>query len=149
MEISIDSSQIDVLKDFFAGLSTADQRKIFLTAFRKAAKPIIADAKASAPRKTGNLIRSIGTVGVPNEAAILVGAKKGGGYKGWHGHLVENGTVERFRRKLNNAPTGKVIGTKFFELAYTNNEQYLTQSTEEEWLRAIDNLIVRINNKKK
>lgn len=147
MNLTIDSSQIDALREFFEGLSTADQRKIFIAAFRRAAKPIVADAKSTVPRRTGNLANSIGTVDVRGETAILIGAKKGGGSKGWHGHLIENGTVQRFRKKKNNAPTGRIIGTKFFEMAYMKNEDYLAESTEEEWMSAIDRMIVRINKK--
>lgn len=147
MDISVNSQQIESLREFFDGLSAADQRRIFLTAFRRAAKPIITEAKATVPRRTGNLARSIGSIAVANEAAILVGAKKSGGYKGWHGHLIENGTVNRFRKTKNNAATGRVIGTKFFENAYTNNEHFITQYTEEEMLQAIDKLIVKINKR--
>jgi len=147
MDITVNTTQIDALRDFFDGLSSADQRKIFLTAFRKVAKPIIAEAKATVPRKTGNLARSIGSIAVANEAAILVGAKKSGGYKGWHGHLIENGTVNRFRKTKKNAATGRIIGTHFFENAYNNNEHFITQYTEEEILQAIDKLIVKINKR--
>lgn len=147
MNLQIDTSQLDALRDFFEGLTAVDQRKIFLAAFRKAAKPLVADAKATVPRRTGNLANSIGTMGVSGEAALLVGAKKGGGYRGWHGHLIENGTVDRFRKRKNNAPTGRVTGTRFFESVYESNEEYIVHSTEEEWLRAIDNMIIRINKK--
>lgn len=149
MNLQIDASQIDALREFFEGLSAVDQRKLFLAAFRKAAKPMVADAKATVPRRTGNLANSIGTMGVGSEAAILVGAKKGGGARGWHGHLIENGTADRFRKSKNNAPTGRVTGTRFFEIVYERNEEYIVQSTEEEWLRAIDNMIIRINKKSK
>jgi len=147
MEIQINTTQIDALKEFFEGLSATDQRRIFLTAFRKAAKPIIAEAKSTVPRRTGNLARSIGSIAVANEAAIIVGAKKSGGYKGWHGHLIENGTVNRFRKTRKNASTGRVIGTRFLENAYNNNEHFISQYTEEEMLQAIDKLIVKINKR--
>ena len=146
MEIQVDTTQIDALKEFFNNLSTSDQRKIFLTAFRKASKPMINEAKTTAPRRTGNLARSIGTIGLPNEVAILVGAKVAN--KGWHGHLIENGTANRFRRTKGNAPTGRVIGIHFFENAYNNNESYMVNSVEEEWLKAIDNYIIKFNNTK-
>lgn len=149
MELTVNTEQIAALRDFFDGLSAADQRKIFLAAFRRASKPMVDEAKATVPRRTGNLQRSIGTIALSGEAALLMGARKGGGYKGWHGHLIENGTVERFRKKKKNAPTGKVIGTAFLEQAYMQNEQYLIDATESEWLRSIDLMIVRVNKRSK
>jgi HK97 gp10 family phage protein len=149
MDITINTSQVEVLKDFFNDLSNRDQRKIFMVAFRKASKPLITDAKATVPRRTGNLAKSIGSIALSSEIALLVGAKKGGGYKGWHGHLIENGTVDRFRRSKNNAPTGRMNPTHFFESAYNKNEKGVIDSVEEEWLKAIDQCIVRINKRGK
>lgn len=145
MEVNVNTNQLDILEDFFHSLGTMDQRKIFLAGFRRASRPIIATARAGAPRRTGTLMKSIGTVEVPNEIAILVGAKKSGTYKGWHGHLVENGTRERFRRS--GAPTGKVTATHFFERAYSGVEQQVFENIEEEWYREIDRFIIRTNKK--
>ena len=118
MEVTIKTDQIKILEDFFQGLSTIDQRKIFLAGFRKAAVPLISAAKAASPVRTGTLRRSFGAISIPQEIAILVGARKSGANKGWHGHLVENGTVQRFRKTKGGAPTGKVTGTHFFENAF-------------------------------
>jgi HK97 gp10 family phage protein len=149
MEVQVKTDQIQVLEDFFQELSTADQRKIFLKGFRRAAKPLIAAARAGAPRRTGKLIKSIGSVEVPNEIAILVGAKLSGMYKGWHAHFIENGTVERFRRKKGGAPTGKVTATHFFENAYNATEQEVFSDIEQAWHEEIDHAIIRINKKLK
>ena len=145
MNIQVNTDQIKVLEDFFYELSNADQRKIFIAGFRKAAKPLVNAARNNAPFNTGNLRRSIGTIEMPQEIAILVGAKKGGSYKGWHGHLVENGTVMRFRK--NGGSTGKVVGKHFFENAYNLVEGVMYDRIEDEWFNAIDQYIVKVNKK--
>jgi len=105
MEVTINTDNIKVLQDFFDGLSSIDQRKIFMAGFRKAAKPLVRQMKADAPYRTGQLMRSFGTIELPDKVAILVGAKLTGGSKrsGWYGNILEVGsykTGERFRRKI-------------------------------------------------
>ena len=148
MEITINTDQIKVLEDFFQGLSSIDQRKVFLAGFRKAAIPLVAAAKAASPVRTGTLRKSFGTVAIPGEIAILVGARKSGANKGWHGHLVENGTVQRFRRTKKNAPTGKVAGMHFFENAFNMVQEEMYGDIEQEWYNEIDKFIIRTNKKK-
>ena len=145
MEVKVDSSQIVMLEGFFNELSAIDQRKIFLAGFRKASKPLIAAAKAGSPYDTGTLRKSIGSIALPQEIAILVGARKSGANKGWHGHLVENGTKDRFRKS--GARTGKVMGTHFFELAYNATQDEVYSAIEQEWYNEIDRFIIKVNNK--
>jgi len=147
MEVQIDSSQIVMLEEFFNNLSTINQKKIFLAGFRKAAKPLVQAAKSNAPYRTGTLRKSIGTMAVPNEIAILVGAKKSGTYKGWHGHFTENGTVERFRKTKGGASTGKVKGTHWFEHAFDTTQAEMYDTMEKEWYEEIDRFIIRVNKK--
>ncbi len=149
METKVDIDQIRILEGFFKSLEATDQRKIFLTGFRRGARPMVKAAKAGAPKgKTGNLEHSIGTMGVPREVAIMVGARKGGGrYKGWHGHLLEHGTRKRFRKS--GGATGRVIGKKFFERAWDQTQEKMYSETDLQWYRAIDNKIANINRKLK
>lgn len=156
MDATIRTEQLLVLEDFFRDLSDIDQRKIFITTYRRATKPFINAMKAGAPRRTSNLIRSIGTIEMPQELAILAGAKLSGMHKGWVGHLVENGTVERFRKtykgkplKNGSASTGRVIGTHFAENAFNATESQVNAIVEEEWYNAIDMFIVKTNRKLK
>jgi hypothetical protein len=156
MEVGINTDQLLVLENFFKDLSDIDQRKIFITSYRRATKPLINAMKAGAPRRTSNLIRSIGTIEMPQELSILAGAKKSGMNKGWYGHFVENGTVERFRKTYNGKPlkngsasTGRVIGTHFAENAFNATESQVNAIVEEEWYNAIDMFIVRTNKKLK
>jgi len=148
MEVTVDTSQIQILEDFFNDLSNADQRKIFMAAYRKAAKPLVMAAKSTVPYRTRTLLRSIGTVEVPQEIAILVGAKKSGQYKGWHGHLVESGTVERFRKKSGGA-TGKMPVSHFFENAYNATEDQVFGTIEKSWYDEIDKFILKTNKRLK
>ena len=146
MEIKVDNRELLMLEDFFQGLSTINQRKIFNAGFRRAAKPLVAAAKANSPFDTGTLRKSFGTIQIPSEIAIIVGAKKSGRYKGWHGHLVENGTVERFRKL--GGTTGKVRGTHFFEAAYEQTQEGMFQEMEKAWYEEIDRFIIRVNKRK-
>jgi len=148
MNIEFDSYQIQVLEEFFNNLSTTNQRKIFLAGFRRASKPLVRAAKANSPYRRGTLRKSIGTIAVTNEIAILVGAKKSGGYKGWHGHLVESGTTERFRKSKGGAPTGTVNATHFFEKAYDQTSPEVFKTIEQEWYNEIDRFIARVNRRK-
>ena len=148
MEININTSQIQVLEDFFQGLSSINQRKIFMAGFRRASKPLLAAAKAASPVDKGTLRKSFGTMEIPQQVAILVGAKKHGVNKGWHGHLVENGTVQRFRKTKGGASTGKVIGTHFFEDAYNRTEDQVFSQIEQAWYEEIDRFIMKTNKKK-
>lgn len=147
MNASVDTSQILILQDFFKDLSALDQKKIFQSAFRKAAKPLVEAAKANAPVRRGTLQKSIGTMAMPTDISIIVGAMKRN--KGWHGHLVESGTVERYRKTKKGASTGKMPGTKFFENAYNATEKQIFDTIEQEWLQEIDRMIIRTNRRLK
>lgn len=149
MEVKVNTSQIRILQDFFDDLSAQDQKKIFTHAYRRASRPLVTMAKALVPLRRGVLQRSIGTIEVPDEIAILVGAKLSGTSKGWHGRFTENGTKERFRKKKRNAPTGKIIGSHWFENAYNATEDQVYDSIADEWYKAIDMCITRVNRRLK
>ena len=158
MELNVDTSQLKVLQDFFNDLSEVNQRKVFMASYRRAAKPLIAAAKANAPRRTGQLAASIGSIEYPEDVAILVGAKLTGGSKksGWYGQLLEVGSYkvgERFRKKYRGkllkkpASTGRLKASNFFESAYNSVEGQMYDSMADEWYREIDRLIIRTNKK--
>jgi hypothetical protein len=158
MDVSIDTNQVKVLQDFFNDLSTIDQRKIFMSAYRKAVKPLVSAAKANAPNKTGQLRRSVGTIEKPDDVAIIVGAKLTGGNKksGWYGNILEVGSYrvgERFRKRgkfaANRASTGVLKATHWFEEAWDATEKQVYDTIDQEWYTAIDNMIIRVNKKLK
>ncbi len=154
--VNINTRYLDVLEGFFYDLSVINQRAVLTKAYRRASKPLAERAKQLAPqgepRKIkgryyagGNLEKSIGIMLVPREIAVLVGARKGGGSKGWHGHLVESGTKERFRK--NGGATGRVIGRKFFESAFEQTSEQVYGGIESEWYDELDKYITRVNRK--
>jgi HK97 gp10 family phage protein len=176
MEVKLKSDQLKVLEDFFQDLSVIDQKKVFMASFRKAAKPMIIAAKKNAPmgqnhmiRKiphiAGQLKRSIGTVEIPKNTSILVGAKLAGQphNKGWYAHFLENGTKERvwrkqsFRKQKNikergsrsGKSTGRTPATHFFENAWNSTKDEVFGTIENEWYNEIDKLILRTNRKMK
>lgn len=89
---------LDVLPD---KVSKAVQRK----AVRKAAKPMIKAMRALTPTRTRNLRRSIGLkvkrYGKTVVVAVLGHRIKLGKFGGQHGHLVELGTKDRYRKPKN------------------------------------------------
>ena len=146
MDVSIDTSQIEALTGFFNELREADKKKIYAQGFRRASKPLVEATKSLVPRRRGTLAGSIGTIYYYDDVSMVMGARKK--YKGNHGHLIENGTVERFRRsKTGTGRTGKVIGVHFIERAYNATEDKVMDAIEGEWLHAIDRAITRINKK--
>ena len=144
MKPEIDYTELNILKNFFKDLSTMNQRKVLLAAFRKSAKPLVKTAKMLVPKDTGGLMKSIGTMAIPREAAILVGAKKG---KGWHGHFTESGTVQR--RRKSGGRTGKVRATKWFETAFEMTHKQMYATIDQEYYESINKLIIRTNKKLK
>ena len=53
IEARINTVNVKILEDFFSGLSAMDQRKIFTSSFRKAAKPLVSKLKTSVPKRSG------------------------------------------------------------------------------------------------
>jgi hypothetical protein len=80
----------------------------------RAGKVFIALAKSKIRVKTGNLRNSIGFIHRDNrgngKAIRLIGARTYGEYKGFHAHLIEEGTAERSKKRKNKT---KADGTKY------------------------------------
>ena len=84
------------LKRIFAELPTVMQHKIVGSALFKSVDPIVDDAKSRIRSKTGNLLRSIGkerlSITQGKEIGMVrVRPRVRGGFKGYHGYLVEAG----------------------------------------------------------
>jgi HK97 gp10 family phage protein len=132
------------LQGVFNHMDQADKRKIMLSAFKKAVKPTEMVMRDNAPHgKTGNLRRSIGTIVMKDQVGVYVGARIKGGYKGYHGHIVEEGTVQRFRKTKNNAPTGKMRYKGFVRAAVKFTEPMVLNTVRDEWDKAIERFIIR------
>lgn len=146
--IQIDTRNIKELEEFFDDQATRNQRGIFIASYRRAAKPLVAAAKMRVPRMRGKLAQSIGTMDARNEIAILVGAMRP---KGSHGHLVEDGTVERSyttkRGKVHR--TGRMPAFGFMRRAYEATEAQIFETIADDWYEQIGIAIKRANSKMK
>lgn len=163
MEVKVDISKFKILEDFFQDLSAMDQKKIFMASFRRAAKPLILEARKNAPlgqnrmigkipHLRGQLKRSIGSIEMPENTSIFVGSRlRGQSYnKGWYAHLLEEGTKERsWRRKgtRSGKSTGRVMATHFFENAFNSTWDQVSEALSGEWYNEIERHIIRTNKK--
>jgi hypothetical protein len=147
----------DGLEETFKNFQYKDKRGIFMNAFRKAVKPTLEAAKGNVPiGKTGNLRKSLGVVPMQDNIGVFVGARVIGGYRGFHGHLVEDGTVNRYVKTEKGKPlktprfTGKMNPNAyyagFFRKAIESTEKQVVDTIQKEWYDAIARFIVR--NKK-
>ena len=146
--ITIDTRNIKELEDFFDEQATRDQRRIFIASYRRAAKPLVAAAKMRVQRQRGKLAQSIGTMDARNEIAILVGAMRP---KGAHGHLVEDGTVERsyVTKRGKTHRTGRMPAFGFMRRSYEATEAQIFQTIADDWYEQIGVAIKRANSKMK
>ena len=90
-----------------------------LKTLRKGGRPIVAEARSRVPVKKKALIRSIGTFNGRRGGKgqqIYLGPRRGGGFKGYAGHLIEYGTAPR--TKKNGASTGSVAAHPFMRPAF-------------------------------
>jgi len=147
MELTIKTDKIKILEDFFENLGTMDQRKIFTAGFKKGARPLIAMAQQLVPVRTGKLRKSIGSLMLASQMAILVGARKFASHQGRHGHLVESGTEARFRKS--GGATGTMPATHFFETAYDLTKDKMFDSVQQEWYDSIERFIISTNKRLK
>lgn len=162
----IDYSNVDILEEFFTELSDINQRGIFMSAYRKAAVPLIARIKANVAATAtdrGNLWRSIGTRAVQGESDIWMGSilatkyvtKRGKLSNVWYGRLTEGGASNvgrrpkgMSRRSMKDSGRGGVIAAKhWFSNAWEAEKDNVYNSINKEWYDAINRLIVRTNRK--
>lgn len=84
--------------------------RVLAQAHTDAAFPLVSKAHLLAPvGKTGNLADSIGVVraGISrggNVGQVSVGPRRGGAYRGYHGHLIEYGKTNRDGTKTQAKP---------------------------------------------
>lgn len=146
--ITFESPAMLRLEKTFQELRYIDQRKVLISAFRKATKPVIDQAKANVHVHTGNLRKSIGMLTLRNEIAVIVGARKGRGYKGFHGHLVEDGTRDRYVKTWRGKDlkkkryTGRMNSSgsyaNYFERAIDSKGEGVMKTLGTEWYKSIE-----------
>ena len=156
MEIKVDTTNLKVLGDFFQELSTKDQSNIWMSAYKKAAQPLIKAAQGNIKNnRTYGLARSIGTVPYKQNLSIWIGSKKstqtknrGKLTKVWYGRLVE--WDHRVRGKKRGQPGEKIVeGTHFFEEAVMSTYTDVFNSIGNEWINAMDRYMSGLNKKLK
>lgn len=150
VKIKIDDRDAVKLRQAFQEMQVYDQKKIFNAALRKATRPTVLAGKSNAPvGKTGNLKRSIGTIIPRNEVAIIIGARRRGGFKGHHGTIVEEGTVARqYTTKLGNIHrTGRMKGSgsyaHFLSKAVRSTEPHVLNTMGDEWYKSIQKFMAK------
>jgi len=143
--IKIESEDAKRLESMFRDLQYKDQRNIVISALRKSTKPVIPAVKGNIIHSvTGNLKKSIGLLSVRNEPAIIIAARKRSGFKGFHGHFLEDGTEERKYITKSGAEhrTGRMHSSKsyagYFRKGVDATNQIAINTMGDEWYRAIE-----------
>jgi HK97 gp10 family phage protein len=155
--VQIKLTGVKEIDEVFNKLPLALQDRVLQQAHREAAKPLIAKAKALAPKDKGNLFQSIGVqTGGFNQVkslqrevgAVKVGPRRGK-YKGGHAHLIEYGTMGRYTKgkgkvkKYKNAYRGMVRKKPFMEPAFQATKSQLINISAEHYAKPIRNLMRR------
>lgn len=156
MEITIDTRNLKTLTDFFDNLSKEDQAKVWMTAYRKAAKPLLAAARANVPEGKsgmrngrphagGQVKRSLGMVEEPDKIAVNIGARLTGSpsNKGWAAHFTESGT--KVRRTKKGANRGSTPRKQWMLSAWNETEQEVNDNIHKEWQNEIYRRIDDVN----
>lgn len=148
-DVKINLFGVDELNRFFERLAKSDQRRVFLDAFRIGSKPLIKTSRQNLKARTdkkgsGELSRSMGFVNTTrgrhtNFISAKVGARRGGRFRGYHGHLKDAGTAERTTRQ--GFSRGSARASRFFTDAKTATEPQLITETQNNVLTALDKLI--------
>ena len=150
MKIDVKSPGLEKLRRVFDSMDIKQQKSVLNKAYRKAVKPIIDIAIATAPvgrGKTvrgggmigGNLKASIGSYISSSEIGIHIGARKTGQHKGWHGHLVEDGTKPRsyITKTGKTKNVGVMPASGFFKASVEKHEDSAVEVVGEEWYKEI------------
>lgn len=101
MSVKISLTGVKEIDACLKGMPLLLSDKVLSQAHTDAAFPLVAKAHMLAPiGKTGNLADSIGVIKVGisrggNIGQVSVGPRRGGGFKGFHGHLIEYGKTNR------------------------------------------------------
>jgi hypothetical protein len=137
----------DQLKRALAGLEKQFAHPLMQKVHIKAAEPLVTRMHRLSPvGNTGDLAESVGIVKlgkkVDESGAIQVGPRKGGGFKGYHGHLVEFGTKKR-RTKRSGANRGIMPKFPFVERSWDQTNKEVLARIEKEQSKAVTNYLNR------
>ena len=153
IEVNSNALGLPQLQQLFKKLRGSQVNSIFNSAFRKVSKPIIKNAKSNltARKRTGNLSKSIGAKPIRGQAGLVIGARTFGKNKGYAGHILDKGTVNRYRKTKSGkrVSTGKVKPTKYFRKAVEGNSLYIENTITREVEQAVLRFVKRANNRAK
>ena len=147
---------VSELDAFFRSLSRSSQYNLIMNAYSIASKPFINKLKQSLrdkikrKNKTGNLYKSIGFVrGNSSRAKVFVSAKIGARkfrpYAGFHGHLVDEGTVSRRTKK--GYSRGTMPASHFFTNTMEKSSIELSDNIKDAMLKALEKFIEKEQKK--
>jgi hypothetical protein len=144
LALKIESPDQARLLQAFQEMAEKDKRSILISAFRKSTKPALEAVKANVHVKSGNLKRSIGLLVLRNEVGVILGARMRGGFKGYHGHLVESGTNARHYMTKNGVRhnTGRMNENKsyggYFRRGIEATNKISLNILTQEWQKSIE-----------
>lgn len=153
--------EINVLGDMeltqlFQQLKMSQQKSIQISAFRAATKPLLQDAKSNLLARTkgkagGSLHKSLGAKPHRSLPILKIGARRGGNFAGYHGHLIDEGTKLRqyTTKKGVVRKTGSVSATNFWIDAVDKNERAALESVGDQIIKAFHRYIKRYNKRQK
>lgn len=144
------------LDRLFDQLRDSQKRSIVISAFRKASKPMLMAIKANLISRTkakssGNLAKSLGYRPVSRMSILHLGARTFGNFKGYHSHLIERGTGERYYTTQSGAVhvTGRVRGRFWFKSGVESKSKQTAEGFIDAAVDSFAKLIQRANAKRK
>jgi len=144
------------LDKLFDQLRDSQKRSIVISAFRKASQPMLTRIKANLIARTkaksiGNLAKSLGYLPVSRLPILHLGARRFGNFKGFHSHLIESGTGQRYYTTQSGAVhvTGRVAGRYWFRTGVESTQKQTAEGFIGAAVDSFAKLIQRANAKRK
>lgn len=149
--IGIKITGADALAKTLQNLKRGQTKSIFTSTFRKISKPLIKSIRQNIKphRRSSNLYKSIGLKPIRRRVGVQIGARTYGNFKGYSGHVLDKGTVQRYRTGRNGKryTTGRVKPTNFFRDAVTDKQSLIFKNIEQEFKDAVLRYVTKQNNK--
>lgn len=140
----------------FDELSKSQKRSVVISGFTKASKPMLQTVKNNLISRTraktsGNLAKSLGVKGVRGKSILHLGARTFGNFKGFHSHLVESGTGERYYTTKSGAIhiTGRARPMPWFRPGVKSTEKETAERFIDDTIKSLGEMIKRQNAKRK
>jgi len=133
MKVVFDQTMMKNINQFLTSLGDKERSRLYVSAMKKAAKPMVETARDYAPFKTGRLFYSIDVIKHPkNDMALLFGIKSGGIFVGWRGRFTDRGWTPKrskfvkgyakAKNRASEATVGRKSGEWFIRKGYEYNE---------------------------